>query len=165
MKLNTMDDIKASGFEGFVTTLNLMKSRCTEINSTQGIYLVLNNSDQDLQFLSENVGGHFKGRNPTVSVQKLIQKAGYKSPVVYIGKAGGMTSRATLQKRIRQYMRFGQGEPVGHWGGRYIWQLENHMDLIVCWKTTIQEPRDVEKQLIHQFEKEFGMFPFANISR
>lgn len=44
-------------------------------------------------------------------------------------------------------MSFGQGKPVGHWGGRLIWQLEDVKDLIVCWKVLEkEEPRDVEKE-------------------
>jgi len=29
-------------------------------------------------------------------------------------------------------MKFGQGSPTGHWGGRYIWQLEDYKKLIIC---------------------------------
>ena len=77
---------------------------------------------------------------------------------MYIGKA------TSLKKRLGQYLRFGQTKNVGHYGGRYIWQLKNHSDLIVCWKTTPQyDPREIEKGLILDFKREFGERPFANL--
>ena len=85
--------------------------------------------------------------------------------VVYIGKAGGSNSRATLHSRLKQYMRFGEGKPVGHWGGRLIWQLENHRELTVCYKTLANsEPREEEKKLILEFESIHGKIPFANLA-
>lgn len=65
-----------------------------------------------------------------------------------------------------QYMKFGKGEPVGHWGGRYIWQLKDNKKLIVCWRTTTNEdPRVIEKEMIETFESSYGGKPFANIAR
>ena len=85
--------------------------------------------------------------------------------MIYIGKAGGSNSRATLHSRLKQYMRFGEGEPVGHWGGRLIWQLENHRELTVCYKTLANsEPREEEKKLILEFESIHGKIPFANLA-
>lgn len=51
-------------------------------------------------------------------------------------------------------MCFGQGKPVGYWGGRLIWQLEDAKNLIVCRKVLEkEEPRDVEKGMIQEFKK------------
>ena len=84
--------------------------------------------------------------------------------VLYIGKAGpGRT--ATLKSRLQAYIQFGQGRPVGHRGGRYIWQLLHSCDLVVCWKATGSlSPRDVEKELIREFEVRYRELPFANIN-
>ena len=62
-------------------------------------------------------------------------------------------------------MCFGQGKPVGHWGGRLIWQLEDAKDLIVCWKVLEkEEPREEEKKMIQAFKKQHeGKRPFANL--
>lgn len=63
-------------------------------------------------------------------------------------------------------MQFGQGEPIGHWGGRLIWQLKDAKDLIVCWKVLgkDEEPREVEKEMIQAFKKGHdGKRPFANL--
>jgi hypothetical protein len=48
---------------------------------------------------------------------------------VNVRSLASRTSRATLRKRLHSYMRFGRGHPVGHWGGRYIWQLEGGFGL------------------------------------
>jgi hypothetical protein len=61
-------------------------------------------------------------------------------------------------------MDFGRERQVGHWGGRYIWQLANHRDLIICWKPLSNEdPCDVEKRLLNEFKNAFGRLPFANL--
>lgn len=116
------------------------------------------------QFIEIGTGGAFKGRNPNVLIDVLRDNWVEKTPIIYIGKAGGEGSRATLRSRLKQYFRFGQGEAVGHWGGRYIWQLKNAQDIIVCWKEmSKEEPRTFEKQLIATFVKQFGKRPFANL--
>jgi hypothetical protein len=40
--------------------------------------------------------------------------------VVYIGKAD------QLKRRLTQFADFGGGKPIGHWGGRLIWQLHEY---------------------------------------
>ena len=53
---------------------------------------------------------------------------------------------------------------MGHWGGRLIGQLENHADLLVCWRATTEEPRRVEESMLAAFEIHYGRLPFANLS-
>lgn len=94
-------------------------------------------------FLSHSIGGHFKGREPAVSIQELQHAWVSQSVVIYIGKA------AALRNRPRGYMRFGDEKPAPHWGGRYIWQLADAKSLLVRWKATPDEgPRLVERRLI-----------------
>ena len=82
---------------------------------------------------------------------------------IYIGKAGGPNSNATLRKRLKQYIRFGSGEAVGHGGGRYIWQLEDADQLLFCWKACA-DAEELEKALIATFKKcHDGKRPFANL--
>lgn len=85
--------------------------------------------------------------------------------VVYIGKAGTATAQATLYSRLGQYLKFGQGENIGHYGGRYIWQLEDSHNLLVCWKKLPDnDPREVERKLIESFKLQYnGKRPFANL--
>ncbi len=72
-----------------------------------------------------NIGGHFKGKNPTAEMDTIIGNWVENTKVLYIGKAGGNGGNETLNTRLRCYMKFGQGKAVSHWGGRYIWQLCN----------------------------------------
>ena len=70
-----------------------------------------------------------------------------------------------LHSRLVQYLRFGQGKKVGHWGGRFIWQLQNHEDLVFSWKITPNnDPSEVERSLLSQFVDQFGKLPFANLT-
>ena len=78
--------------------------------------------------------------------------------IVYIGKG------KSLKTRLSSYLRFGEGEFATHWGGRYIWQLKDSRELIVCWKTMDEDPRVVEKEMIAKFKEEHGgRRPFANL--
>ena len=159
------EQLKEQGFEGFKTMGELMAGAKFKIPAQKGVYVVLRENASAPQFLSEGTGGHFKGQNPNVSLSELNDKWVEGTSIVYIGKAGGAGSSATLNKRLGQYLRFGQGANVGHWGGRYIWQLADSRDLVVCWKTlTDEEPRDVEHKMIVAFkERHAGKRPFANL--
>lgn len=153
------------GFEGFKTMGELMNGARTQIPAQKGVYVVLRESKSTPKFLTEGTGGFFKGQNPNVSLSELKENWVDDAQVVYIGKAGGANSSATLQKRLGQYLRFGQGANIGHWGGRYIWQLADSKDLVVCWKTlTDDDPREIECQMIEDFKTAHGgKRPFANL--
>lgn len=132
------------------------------IPKQKGVYVVLNNNKKE--FLEIGTGGFFKGVNPNVNVIELERQWVNDAIVVYVGKAGGSSVSATLQSRIRQYLSFGKGKPVGHRGGRYIWQLKNHPQLVIAWKTlTIEEPIEKERELINAFINHYGRMPFANL--
>jgi len=164
MDYSSVDGIKLAGFSGFRKIGDLVADR-NILPDVQGVYMVLYFDSMAPAFLTEGTGGHFKGRNPNVPIDILESRWVQATPVIYIGKAGGSENNATLKSRIRQYLRFGQGRNVGHWGGRYIWQLENSEDLVICWKSvTDEEPRELEIRLIQKFVSDFGKRPFANLS-
>ncbi len=109
------------------------------------------------RFRRVSPGGHFKGRDPTVDRQALLANWVPGAGVVYIGKAD------KLRTRLRAYLRFGQGVPIGHWGGRLIWQLADSDKLLVAWKYVPGEvPVEVEQNLIAGFQAAYGKKPFAN---
>ena len=154
------------GFEGFKSMSELMAGQKSQIPVQMGVYVILRESNSEPSFMEEGTGGFFKGKNPNVSISELHSNWVEGTSIVYIGKAGGTGSSATLNKRLGQYLRFGQGANVGHWGGRYIWQLLDSRDLIVCWKTlSSEEPREMEQKMIEEFKSQHsGMRPFANLS-
>jgi hypothetical protein len=159
----TKTDLKEIGFQGFVTIGSLFKNSST-IPNVKGVYMILYLSAAAPKFRTIGSGGHFKEKNPNVSLQLLQDNWVDKATIVYIGKAGSESGSATLQSRLKQYLSFGQGKAVGHWGGRLIWQLPFAEDLIVCWKTTPQqEPSVIESYLIGQFKEFYNKRPFANL--
>lgn len=156
--------LKSKGFIGFKRMGELMGDP-SFVNQTKGVYVVLYEENNPPKFLNEGTGGFFKGRNPNVSISELEDNWVDGTSIVYIGKAGGVGSSATLQSRLKQYLRFGQGANVGHWGGRYIWQIANSKELVVCWKPLDDaEPREIEHLMIEEFKAaHHGLRPFANL--
>ena len=162
MDFNNLISLKQSGLSGFKTVKELWQDKSC-LPKVPGVYLVLNPTKR-YEFISPGVGGFFKGRNPNVPIQELRYNEVPNSLVVYVDKAGGTPGKATLRSRLGQYLRFGQGKPVGHWGGRHIWQLKNHQSLIFCWKPTPEEmPRAIEQRLIREYQTQFLKRPFANL--
>ncbi len=164
MVFDSLKEMKKEEFCGFVSVGELQEYNCEQVPKTPGVYFILHESNAP-RFRKESIGGHFKGKNPTVDQKELFQNWVEDSKIVYIGKAGSPTGSATLQSRLRQYMKFGQGKPIGHWGGRYIWQLENSSELIVTWKPTNGvDPREIEKSQISSHKSTHGKRPFANLT-
>jgi hypothetical protein len=166
--LNALDfnrlSIEHAGFQGFVTIDKLQASKYRDVPSERGIYLILRPVNVPPTFLPHSIGGRFKGKDPTEDVTTLEERWLDRPIVVYIGKAGSLTGSATIKSRLWCYMKFGLGEPVGHWGGRYIWQLAEARDLLACWKLTPDEdPRAIEKHLTQAFQAKYGRLPFANL--
>jgi hypothetical protein len=173
MPFRTMNEVRQAGFLGFLTISQLRATNLEEVPREPGVYMVLRSVFDPPRFLSRSTGGFFKGKDPTVSIETLARKWVESAPVLYVGKAGGTNKTtgkkitSTLLSRLRAYLDFGAGKPIGHQGGRYIWQLENADNLIICWKATPhEEPVDVEQQLIDQSCAIFdGRYPFANCRR
>ena len=153
---NNIDHFKENGFVGFKTKAELFKDSSI-IPKEKGVYLILHTENEPI-YLKIGTGGHFKNKNPNVSLNELKTNWVGDVKVVYIGKA------TSLRARLRQYFAFGQGKKIGHWGGRFIWQLKNSRNLIVCWKIlTNEDPGTIESKLIKSFKDQFGKRPFANL--
>ena len=164
MNFESMDTIAAYGFQGFIKISDLRASGCKEIPPNQGIYLVLRPLTSFPKLVYPSTGGYFKGKDPTVPLDELNNHWVEGTIVVYIGKAGGVNSTRTLRDRLQTYLKFGEGKPVAHWGGRYIWQLADADELVICWKTTPRsDPALEEKKLIRAFAARYCKRPFANL--
>jgi hypothetical protein len=108
--------------------------------------------------LTKSPGGWFKQKDPTVPSATLAMNWVEGASLLYIGKAD------QLQRRLRQYVDFGAGKPIGHWGGRLIWQVHGSDAFLVGWAVD-PEPLVREAELIQAFVDEFGAMPFANLRR
>jgi len=162
MTFSSIQELKKQGLNGFYSIKELTQNPLL-IPKEKGVYLVLSFYNE-VKFLKEGTGGYFKGKNPNVPIAELKRNWISNALILYIGKAGGLDSKATLYSRLKQYIKFGQGKDVGHYGGRFIWQIQNSNELIVCWKELFNsEPSIVESQLIEEFSKKYTKRPFANL--
>lgn len=160
---NNIESLKKHGFTGFQSIESLYLNSAS-IPKRMGIYMVIYLPEKEPSFLQNGTGGNFKKKDPNLLIKELQENWVRKTKVIYIGKAGGMESGATLNSRLEQYLDFGHGKPVGHWGGRLIWQIENPGRLLLCWKPlTSSEPRDEELKLIQHFISMYGKRPYANL--
>lgn len=146
-----------AGFAGFVP---LVEVKPDLIPPSPGVYVVLRLSEAPPVFLAKNESWPFRG-DPTVDPTLLADAWVSGSPAIYIGKA------ATLRSRIGAYRRHGTGGHAKHWGGRYVWQLADHRDLLVCWRASAdgEEPDAIETGLIADFRTQYGSRPFANLTK
>lgn len=156
MNFNNIEEIKKAGFIGFKKMSELFLDS-SMLPDTNGVYLVLNVDNKSGEFLTIGSGGHFKGKDPNISIAELNSNWVDDTKVVYIGKA------TSLKSRLRQYFSFGQGKNIGHYGGRLIWQIKYSKDLVVCWKSITTDPREYEADLIQQFVSIYSCRPFANL--
>lgn len=148
-----------AGFTGFLPFSELPAS---DVPPGPGVYVVTRTAERVPVFLVQSPAGRFKGKDPTVPVAELQTSWVPGEPVIYIGKANaGVSGTRGLRKRLDEYRRHGAGQPVGHWGGRLIWQLADSSELLVGWRPAA-DARALEKSLIAEFVTMYGQRPFAN---
>ncbi len=150
----TRSALEVAGFVGWVPFPAIRSSACP---SAGGVYIVTYSGGEPIAFADRSCGGWFKGKDPTATREALTSNWVHGAEVVYIGKAD------QLKRRLTQFADFGAGKPVGHWGGRLIWQLPSVEALRIAWKETPgQVPVEVEAELIAAFRQAHGKPPFAN---
>ena len=155
--MDKVKKLKDEGFKGFVRVEELMSNPKLP-EDEKGVYVVLYTHDTRPDFMQVGTGGFFKDEDPNVSIEELEANWIDGEQIIYIGKA------TSLRDRRSQYMKFGIGKKIGHKGGRYVWQIKDSANLLVCWKRTDEEPRDVEKKMIAEFKLSHkGRRPFANL--
>jgi hypothetical protein len=125
----TKEQLKENGFTGFKSAAELL-SNTLLLPKIKGVYVVIHPNPENVSFLEKRTGGYFKGKDPNVSIAELSINWVKDSMIVYIGQCGSNGSANTLNKRIKQYLEFGIGKNVGHYGGRYIWQLNDNQELL-----------------------------------
>jgi hypothetical protein len=149
------------GFSGYVSFTELRASGVSAVTPRAGIYIVVRRSTEKPTFLVESCGGRFKDREPAVACELLAATWIPEAPIIYVGKAGSLLVRLTA------YADFGVGKRVGHWGGRYIWQLADRDELLVAWKECPagETPETADAELVRDFKRAHdGRRPFANIA-
>ncbi len=151
-----------AGFKGFVSVRCLLSGKGRRPPREPGVYIVYLQPLRRPSFIPVSTAGRYRNRNPTVSESILRRAWVRRAQVLYIGKAGGPGMSSTLDTRVSTYLRFGHGENAAHFGGRYIWQLEDSDRLRICWKPFVA-PRPVEKSLIAEFKRKHHQRPFANL--
>ena len=162
MNIENLELIKNSGFKGF-KKISELKNNSTLLPKVKGIYLVLRPDNRIIEFVEKGTGGFFKGEDPNVTIMELENSWIEEAQIIYIGKAGGSNLDATLNSRLKQYLSFGRGKKAPHRGGRYIWQIKDIDDYIICWKELpSDEPRNIEIELLRIFKENFNNLPFAN---
>ena len=147
-------------FKGF-KTIRELKESCSEVPSSNGVYLVLRRNNQQPIFSISSLGGYVKVPNdsPCYSLSYLQEQYVNGTCILYIGKSTNM------RRRLRSYMRFGQGKRASHGGGRAIWQMTDVDDFVICWAETLENSRMVEWRMIQAFKLSHeGKRPFANMS-
>ncbi|TRW80889.1 hypothetical protein FK535_17600 [Mycolicibacterium sp. 018/SC-01/001] len=158
------EPIDLSAFMGWVPFAELPDAA---VPTEPGVYVVVRPTDDPPVFLASSPAGHFKGKDPTVPLAELVAMWVPGTRIVYVGKANaGARGRRGLRKRLDEYRRFGAGEPVGHSGGKRIWQLADHDELLVGWRVTPDgDAATTERELISAFAARHGRYPFANMRR
>ncbi|MFA5131262.1 MAG: hypothetical protein WC467_02445 [Patescibacteria group bacterium] len=142
--------------------------KCSDAPETKGVYVVVYKKSGMPDFKDPGSGPEpWRKRITNVSVEKLISKwvtfKDGEEQIIYIGKAGGDCTGANLRGRIKQYILFGLGHNIAHYGGRYIWQIANPGDMGVYWKED-DEPSETERKLLKYFKHGHeGKLPFANL--
>jgi hypothetical protein len=150
------DHLAQRGFRGFLR-IGELRPPFAQVPGVPGLYVVTLEPPTSA-LMERSVGGHFKRRDPTVRLALLEEKWVPGVSTFYLGRAND------LSKRIALLARFGRGEPVAHWGGRYLWQLAEHEQLRIAWLPH-DDPVRAESELLDEFEIVFGQLPFANLVR
>lgn len=164
MDFSNIAAIRSAGFVGFKSFTELRASKCAEVPSLPGVYIVMRDSAAPPEFLATSpVSANTKRKKIPYVVTELQARWVEQTPVVYVGKTGGSGNNATLQKRIRAFIDTGLGG-CNHSGGRAVWQLRDCWNLLVCWQAVDgREPREWERELIAEFAHQYRKLPFANM--
>ena len=130
----------------------------------KGVYAITRENKESPHFISVGTGAFYKNVDPNVPIEKLLEKWDCSShQIMYVGRAnyddGNIKykdCKVAIQKRVREYMRFGYSKKSPHRGGKYIWQMDDSGELDV-WYKVCAFPQTIEGELIEKYK------PFANL--
>lgn len=150
------DPLDLTGFTGWLTFIELASA---EVPTDAGVYVVVRPTVKPPEFRAD---APYRG-DPPVPVAVLEDAWVPGERLVYIGKASLGSDEKGLRRRLRQFRRYGAGGSARHSGGRRIWHLADHSNLLVAWRVTADaEARATEKAMIAAFYARHGVRPFAN---
>lgn len=147
--------LSQEGFVGF-ERLRAIPKACAHLPASPGVYVVITDPSVGHRFIERSVGGHFERQDGTVPIDSLAAKWLDDVELLYVGRS------VNLRRRVDEFARYGRGEPIGHRGGRYLWQLAEHDQLRVGWRLHV-DPVQAERALLADFDSHFGRLPFANL--
>lgn len=131
---------------------------CPDKGHYRGVYIIVRPNDfQERGIFNDcSSAGRFKGKDPTVSIDRLEKKWVNGAKILYIGK-----SEESVQKRMQQHNDFWNGKSVPGWGGRIIAQIRN-FDNLEVWYLSCDNPQKTESDLLNKFKQQYNKLPFAN---
>lgn len=152
------------------TVKNLLKNpnRCLAVPEKSGIYVAVYLEDRMPKFKSSSEASQAwldKKINATIDslIFNWVNFSDKKDNIVYIGRANARSAKTNLRNRIRQFILFGQGKSITHYGGRYIWQIEDLENIAIYYKDD-EKPAKAEIDLLTDFKRKHkGRLPFANL--
>jgi hypothetical protein len=154
-----MADLRRRGFLGF-TPVAQLDDKPPQLPPKSGVYAVVREATGPPRFLKQSGAACWKGKDPTVPVERLQAEWVLGVQTLYLGKAD------TLRGRVGLLIKFSRscGEEVMHWGGRLLWQVEDHPTFLVAW---VVEPyfAALESDLLEEFIGVYKRLPFANLKR
>lgn len=150
-------DWASRGFGSFTAIRRLSRPEPPQLPVASGVYVVLSEPLRP-GLLAASGGGHWKGKDPTVPRERLEREWVEQTATLYIGRA------TSLRERVGELLRFSDGLPVRHWGGRLLWHLGGCQDFLLGWRE-YPDFVGLEADLIDDFVEHFGRLPFANLKR
>lgn len=158
------DDLAAEGYVGFLTVGQLHRSGCFEVPDECGVYVVLRRGEAPHAILRRSQAPAWRGEDPTRPVEELAARWIDGTALLYVNAAPGAGVRHRLRQRLKRMLRFGHGSVVGHWSGRFLWQLGESSRLVLAWRpcTDAEAPRAIAQEILRRFEAVHHARPFAN---
>ncbi|MEY4373989.1 MAG: hypothetical protein RL760_155 [Candidatus Eisenbacteria bacterium] len=157
-------DLAAEGFEGFLTVGQLHRSGCLEVPDACGVYVVLRRGEAPHRVVRRSQAPAWRGMDPTRPIEELTARVIDATDLLYVNAAPGSGVRHRLRQRLKRFLRFGHGSVVGHWSGRFIWQLGESSRLVLAWRPCAEheDARALADDLLRRFEAVHHARPYAN---